>query len=194
VQTAPPREPLTDGVVSLRPWEEEDIPALVAGIDGDPDVTIWLELIPQPYTESEAIAWVAATRAMWREGSGSPFAVCVSGEVVGGVGVNWVDREQAVGDIGYWLRRAERGKGYTTRAVRVVARWAFECGCERLQVRADTENESSQRVAERAGFLREGVQRSARYNPRLGRRMNFAVFSLLPSDPLAPLDLPDTAT
>jgi RimJ/RimL family protein N-acetyltransferase len=55
-------------------------------------------------------------------------------------------------------------------------------GCERLQLRADAENEPSQRVAERVGFTREGIQRSARYNPRLERRMNFVVFSLLPGE------------
>jgi RimJ/RimL family protein N-acetyltransferase len=191
VDVAPPKRPLSDGVVSLRPWREDDVAALVTAIDGDPEITAWLELIPQPYTETEAMTWVAATRAMWRDGSASPFAVTASGDVVGGVGVNWIDREQAVGDVGYWLRRAERGNGYTTRAVRVVSRWAFECGCERLQLRADADNTASRRVAERVGFRHEGVQRSARYNPRLGRRMNFVVYSLLPTDPL---DLPDAAT
>ena len=190
MEVVPPKRPLSDGVVALRPGHDDDVPARVAAIDGDPEITAWLELIPQPYTETEAMAWVAATRAMWRDGSASPFAVTASGDVVGGVGVNWIDREQAVGDVGYWLRRTERGNGYTTRAVRVASRWAFERGCERLQLRADVENEPSRRVAERAGFRREGVQRSARYNPRLGRRMNFVVYSLLPTDPR---DLPDAA-
>jgi RimJ/RimL family protein N-acetyltransferase len=66
--------------------------------------------------------------------------------------------------------------------VRLLARWAFEHGCERLQIRADTENEASMRVAERVGFRREGVLRSIRFNPRLGRRMNFALYSLLPDE------------
>jgi RimJ/RimL family protein N-acetyltransferase len=188
VETTPPERPLSDGVVALRPWQEEDVPALVAAIDGDPEISAWLELIPQPYTDSEGLAWVAATRTMWREGTGSPFAVTAGGEVVGGAGINWIDREHRVGDVGYWLSRSARGNGYTTRAVRLVTRWAFEVGCERLQLRADDENGASLRVAERAGFIREGIQRSARYNPRLERRMNFVVYSLLPTDEL---DLPD---
>jgi RimJ/RimL family protein N-acetyltransferase len=182
VELAPPGSALTDGVVLLRPWADEDVPALVAAIDGDPEISAWLELIPQPYTVSEARAWVALATSMWRERSGSPFAVLADGEVVGGVGVNWIDREQGVGDIGYWLKREVRGRGYTTRAVRLAAEWAFSVGCERLQLRADAENEASLRVAERAGFKREGIQRSARYNPRLHRRMNFVVFSMLPHE------------
>ncbi len=178
----PPDAPLTDGVVTLRPWQSGDEDSLVRALDGDPEITIWLELIPQPYREPEARMWVAQSSAMWREGAASPFAVLAEGEVVGGCGINWIDREHAVGDIGYWLRGDARGSGYVTRAVRLAARWAFDCGCERLQLRADSENEDSLRVAERAGFTREGVQRSARYNPRLGRRMNFVVFSLLPGE------------
>ena len=178
----PPDTPLTDGVVSLRPWEPGDEDALVRALDGDPEISQWLELIPQPYRDLEARAWIAQASAMWRERAASTFAVLAEDEVVGGCGINWIDREHDVGDIGYWLRRDVRGRGYVTRAVQLAARWAFERGCERLQLRADTENTDSLGVAERAGFVHEGVQRSARYNPRLGRRMNFAVFSLLPGE------------
>jgi RimJ/RimL family protein N-acetyltransferase len=173
---------LTDGVVTLRPWQAGDVDALIDAIDGDPEITAWLELIPQPYGEREARAWISAAASMWRDGTASTFAVVADGRVVGGCGVNWIDREQGVGDVGYWARSDARGSGYVTRAVLIAARWAFDQGCERLQLRADTENEASLRVAERAGFTREGVQRAARYNPRLGRRMDFVVFSLLPGE------------
>lgn len=182
MQVPPPDRPLTDGVVTLRRWESGDVPALVEAIDGDPEITGFLELIPQPYREPEARMWVDAAAAMWRDQSASPFAVLADGAVVGGAGVNWIDRGDAVGDVGYWLRSGARGRGYTTRAVLMLSAWAFELGCERLQIRADTENEASMRVAERAGFQLEGVLRSIRYNPRLGRRMNFALYSLLPDE------------
>jgi RimJ/RimL family protein N-acetyltransferase len=182
VEATPPEQPLTDGVVTLRRWELGDVPALVDAIDGDPEITNFLELIPQPYREAEARLWVDAAAVMWSDRSASPFAVLADGRVVGGAGINWIDRGDAVGDIGYWLRRDARGRGYTTRAVLLLARWAFDLGCERLQIRADTENEASMRVAERAGFQREGVLRSIRFNPRLGRRMNFALYSLLPPE------------
>lgn len=178
----PPDPPLTDGVVSLRAWAARDVKALISGIDGDPEISRWLELIPQPYRRSEAKTWVAQATALWREGAGAPFALLAEDEVVGGTGINWIDRDNHVGDIGYWLRGDARGRGYVTRAVRLAASWAFELGCERLQLRADSENSASQAVAERAGFVREGVQRSSRYNPRLGRRMDFVIYSLLPGE------------
>jgi RimJ/RimL family protein N-acetyltransferase len=181
-----PDPPLSDGVVTLRPWQKDDVDALVACLDGEEEVVRWLDAIPQPYREAEANAWVEHASAAWREGTSAPFAVtdATSGEVVGSVGVGWVgDRDEHIGEVGYWLREDRRGRGLTTRAVRLASEWALEeLGCERLQLRADEANIPSQRVAEKAGFTREGVLRSVHYNPRLGRRVDFVMFSLLPGE------------
>jgi RimJ/RimL family protein N-acetyltransferase len=78
-----------------------------------------------------------------------------------------------------------RGKGRATRAVRLIASWALpEMRLGRLQLHTDPENVASQRVAERAGFTREGVLRG--YNGRRhGTRADAVVYSLVPQD-LAP--------
>jgi RimJ/RimL family protein N-acetyltransferase len=187
-----PDPPLSDGVVTLRPWREDDVGDLVACLDGEEEVVRWLDAVPQPYLEDEARSWVAHSTTAWEEGSSAPFAVldASSGELVGSVGFGWVgEREQRVGEIGYWMRVDARGRGLTTRAVRLVAGWSLrELGCERLQLRADERNLPSQRVAEKAGFRREGVLRSVHFNARQDRRVNFVMFSLLPGE--LDLDLP----
>jgi RimJ/RimL family protein N-acetyltransferase len=182
---AAPDPALSDGFVTLRPWQHDDIPELVACIDGDEEITRWLDMIPQPYRENEARLWVDQATSFWREGTSAPFALLAadSGEVAGGVGFRWLGEEQGVGEVGYWIRAGDRGRGLTTRAVTLISRWAIEeLGCERLQLRADEENLSSQRVAEKAGFTREGVLRAAHYNARLDRRVDYVIYSLLPSD------------
>ena len=182
---AAPDPPLTDGVVTLRPWQREDIPQLVECLDGDEEIARWLELIPQPYTEKDAREWVDAVASFWRDGTSAPFAVldADTGRVVGGVGFRWLPDERGVGEVGYWARRNTRGRGVATRATLLLARWVFdELGCERLQLRADDLNVPSQRVAEKAGFHREGTLRSVHYNPRHDRRVDFVMYSLLPSE------------
>jgi RimJ/RimL family protein N-acetyltransferase len=183
---AAPDPPLSDGVVTLRPWASEDVDALVACLDGEHEIVRWLDAIPQPYREAEANSWIEQASAGWRDETSAQFAVtdATSGELVGSVGVGWVgEREERVGEVGYWTRRDQRGRGLATRAVGLVSRWAVrELGCERLQLRADTDNVPSQRVAEKAGFTREGVLRSVHFNPRLGRRVDFVMFSLLPGE------------
>jgi RimJ/RimL family protein N-acetyltransferase len=143
-----------------------------------------MDAIPQPYLDGEARMWVEQASSFWRAGTSAPFAVtdAETGTVLGGVGFGWVGDEH-VGEVGYWLRSAVRGRGLTGRAVVLVSRWSFEeLGCERLQLRADSDNVASQRVAEKAGFTREGVLRSVHFNPRQERRVDFVMFSLLPSE------------
>jgi len=172
--------------VTLRPWAPEDVDPLVACLDGEEEIVRWLDAIPQPYREAEANSWIEQASAGWRDETSAQFAVTdtTSGELVGSVGVGWVgEREERVAEVGYWTRRDQRGRGLATRAVGLASRWAVrELGCERLQLRADTDNVPSQRVAEKSGFTREGVLRSVHFNPRLGRRVDFVMFSLLPGE------------
>ena len=177
----PPSPPLSDGVVALRPWRERDVPAITSACRDD-DIALWLDQVPQPYSEADARTYVAMTRRGWKEGTHAAFAVtdAKTGEVIGSIGVHWLDPEQGVAEVGYWVRLEARGRGVATRATKLVSRWAVaSCGMKRLQLRADQRNVASQRVAERAGFRKEGVLRSARFNPRQGRRVDFVLYSLL---------------
>jgi RimJ/RimL family protein N-acetyltransferase len=176
----PPKPPLSDGVVTLRPWGEEgDVEAITAACN-DPAIAEFLDQLPSPYTEQDGKDAIAYFREGWAEGTVSNFAITEGGRPLGSVGVRWVEPDQGVAEVGYWVAAEARGRGICTRAVRLVSHWVLrECGAERLQLRADEENEASRRVAQKAGYTQEGVLRSYRYNPRLGRRMNFVMYSLL---------------
>jgi RimJ/RimL family protein N-acetyltransferase len=184
MRVRPPDPPLSDGIVLLRPWTDKD-EAAVAAACADPEIVRWIDDVPAPYTRADARAYIAASRRGWKDSSLWAFAVtdAVTGEVIGSCGVGWQDQAHAVAEIGYWVRVEARGRSVATRAVRLVSRWSIEeCGVQRLQLRADENNTASQRVAERAGFTREGVQRSIRYSRRQHRRVDFVVYSLLPGD------------
>jgi ribosomal-protein-alanine N-acetyltransferase len=85
-----------------------------------------------------------------------------------------------VGSIGYWVSPQSRGRGVATRALVLLSRWALRQGVARLELTTHPENVASQRVAEKAGFVREGVLRS-HIRFREGRR-DSVLYSLLPSD------------
>jgi RimJ/RimL family protein N-acetyltransferase len=166
----------TDGVVTLRAWERDDADVLVDSLDGDPEIARWLDQVPQPYRRSDALAYIGGLGE-------SAFAItdAQTGEVLGSIGVRFSETGD-VGEIGYWLRASARGRGAMARAVRLVSYWAFRHGAVRLQLRADVENIASRRVAESVGFQLEGVLRSAHWNARLGRRQDWAMYSLLPGE------------
>jgi RimJ/RimL family protein N-acetyltransferase len=167
---------LTDGIVALRSWERADAPAIVECIDGDAEIAAWLDRVPQPYSLTDAEGYIA-----WAGEEKFAVTEAESGRVVGSIGLRW-DEADGVAEVGYWIRADARGNGYMTRAVRLISRHAFESGAARVFLRADPQNVGSCRVAEKAGYTREGVMRAAHWNARLGRRQDWAMYSLLPGE------------
>jgi [ribosomal protein S5]-alanine N-acetyltransferase len=101
-----------------------------------------------------------------------------TGEVVGAVGLRLHEDYALQGSIGYWVAPEARGRGIATAALRIVSRWALrELGLPRVQLVTDPENEPSQRVAEAAGFRRDGLLRS--YIELQGGRRDCVLYSLL---------------
>ena len=84
-------------------------------------------------------------------------------------------------EVAYLAGAAGRGRGLMTRAVRLLCDWLFREGIGRLELRTHPDNEPSQRLAERAGFQREGLERKSIWLH--GRRQDAIVWSLLPDDP-----------
>ena len=164
---------LRDGDLMLRPFTLDDVPAITRACQ-DTEIQRWIPLIPRPYTEDDARAFVTA------EDLGHQFAITKDGELVGSIGMR-VNRFGG-GHIGYWCAREARGQGLTPRALRLVCRFGIEeLGLGRLELVTDPDNMASQRVAEKVGFTREGVLRSHVLHPD-GRRRDSVMFSLLPGE------------
>lgn len=61
-------------------------------------------------------------------------------------------------EIGYWCRTPYAGQGYVTESTNAIAALGFETlGARRILIRADTRNQRSRAVAERCGFVFEGI-------------------------------------
>ena len=86
--------------------------------------------------------------------------------------------------LSWWLSAGQRGRGYATRAVRLLTDYAIEnLGARRVQAEVDPRNAASLRVATRAGLQREGVQR---LEPGMADRPDatgMVVLARLASDP-----------
>jgi RimJ/RimL family protein N-acetyltransferase len=167
---------LRDGDILLRPWTLDDVPAIVAACN-DAEIQHWIPVIPRPYMEADALAFVQGDVP----GLGThQFAITSDGRVVGSIGMKV--NEMGSGHIGYWCAADARGRGVTTRALRLLCKHSLEeLGLERLELITDPDNRASQRVAEKVGFQGEGVLRSHLLHPD-GRRRDSVMFSLLPGE------------
>jgi RimJ/RimL family protein N-acetyltransferase len=90
-------------------------------------------------------------------------------------------RPHRCGEIAYVIAPHARGRGLATEAVQLLTRWAFvTLGLERAELKIDPANSASIRVAEKTGYQREGLLRSA--VAIRGTRADAFIYSRLPSD------------
>jgi RimJ/RimL family protein N-acetyltransferase len=166
----------------LRAHEEQDIAPTVA-MFGDEVSQRWLSA-PQPYTLEHGRTWCTQTSHSLRSiGDGIHWAItdAGTGRYLGGIGVKGTDWLRRSTEIGYAMAPEARGHGYATEAVRAVARWILvDHGFNRVELFAAVGNAASQRVAEKAGFAREGVARNAGFTH--GGQQDMVMFSLVPAD------------
>ncbi len=151
------------GGLRLRPLRPRDAEAFFEAIaESTPDLCRWFHWCHAGYSRAEALAFTSSRPAVRESGEQFDFAVeAVSGRrLVGAVGVNRIDRPNAVANIGYWIRTGATGHGYATLALGLATRFGFDTlGLGRLEVLCAVDNRASIRVAEKSGFTREGTLR-----------------------------------
>ncbi|WP_313812691.1 GNAT family N-acetyltransferase [Glutamicibacter sp.] len=160
----------------LRPLHPSDAPALLEAFDSAPDMLRQGEVT----TLEQARSYVQLLLADSPEQL--PLALCIEGQLVGLVCAR-VDRRNRNAWVWYWLHAAFRGRGLTVRAVRALAALLFERqGIQRLELGLRANNPASKKVAEAAGFLREGVERGKFLID--GERIDVLTYSRLVNDPV----------
>ena len=166
---------------SLRPLAEEHLDA-VGGLFDDPDVLRFTRL-PVPPPPGFERQWLDRYQAGRRDGTREAFAVVDDdGSFLGMAMAVDIDREAREVELGYIVAPAARGRGVATAALDELTRWAFaELDALRITLIIDVENRASARVAERCGYVLEGVMRSSYLKDDL--RIDAGLWSRLPSDP-----------
>jgi len=133
--------------------------AVVESIDQLKPWMAWAQT-PPSVEQSELVCRQMAARFAQR--SDLPLFIFArgSGRFVGGTGLHRLDWSVPRFEIGYWVRRSERGRGLVTEAVQTLMRFAFDTlHARRVEVRMSSANQRSRAVAERCGFTLEGVLR-----------------------------------
>jgi RimJ/RimL family protein N-acetyltransferase len=165
-------------LVPLTPARKQELEALVL----DEDVRRYTRVPTEPPADFVE-TWLGFYEDGWRDGTRAGFAIEThDGEFLGlGMFVR-LEREGRQGEIGYVIGPAARGRGMATRTLRLLTDWGFShLELERIELWIDVTNPASERVAERVGYVREGVLRSYWFKEDI--RCDFGVWSRLRSDP-----------
>lgn len=164
-----------EGLV-LRAWAERDVPALLVAFAS---AEMRMQVNGALDTADAALGWVRLRQDAWAAGTGYVFAVTDADDgVLGCMAVTAVDRRHDIGWVSYWTTDAARNRGVATAAAKAISDWAFaDLGLFRLELGHRTDNLASCRVATRAGYTVEGVERAKlrygdqRYDAELHARL-----------------------
>lgn len=174
-----PVEPLTDGVVTLGRLTFADVDRVVFSCT-DAATQQWLAL-PAPYTDADARSFIDSRDQAAALGHELTFAVrgADDGVLAGAIGLSQRGYRHQ-GDIGYWTAPDRRGRGWTSRAVRLLSRYALTAmPLRRVEIMAAVDNTHSRGVADGAKAVFEGIRRNGMPVPDEG---DAAVYSLLRGD------------
>ncbi|MCA1710328.1 MAG: GNAT family N-acetyltransferase [Actinobacteria bacterium] len=137
--------------------------------------------VPDPYSVDDGLLYVSTVVPTgWAEGTAANVAVtdAATGELLGAVGLKLELRQHQVGEVGYWTAPWARGRGVAGRAAALHGQWGQAAlGLNRIELLADVENLASQRAADKAGYVREGVLRRSRPD-RTGEARDMVLFAL----------------
>jgi ribosomal-protein-alanine N-acetyltransferase len=161
---------LTDGLVHLRGWANQDAAAVYSACQ-DAKIQRWLD-VPVPFSASDATEFISEQRRQWSAQQGASFAITHSADrrAIGMCNLGNVDADRLTAQVTCAITPLERGHHIAQRSVRLLCDWAFEeVGLRRLEFYIEPENRASVVVADRIGCRPEtgsSYTRTARDGPR----------------------------
>ncbi len=130
-------------------------------------------------TPENAESYTRGGLERFARGSGWDADLCWRGEVVGAVGVPYIEGPGGASEFGFWLVAERQGRGIVTRAATRLVSYLFQRhDSGKVVVAADPENTRSIAVIERLGMQREAVMRRSHLGGH-GRSVDMAFYGLL---------------
>jgi ribosomal-protein-serine acetyltransferase len=155
---------LSDGAITLRPCRRQDAEEMHAAIvESLAELKPWLPFAHDAYAIKETRDWIKTNPKSWKNGTEFYFLITDAGDgtILGGCGLNNIDKENRRANLGYWVRTSRSARGVCPAATRLLAKWGFEhLKLGRIEVLVAVGNRKSRRAAEKAGAREEGVLRN----------------------------------
>lgn len=144
--------------VRLREWRGSDVEVVQ---EASRDALIPLvTTVPNTAGRTETLAFIDRQHDRLRSGAGYAFAIAdLDDRAVGHIGLFFAGGARA--SVGYWVGSSHRRRGFAADALTALTSWAMRLErLDRVELYVEPSNEASWRVAEQAGYQREGLLRA----------------------------------
>lgn len=173
-----------DGRLVLRPYEMGDAPDIYEAVaTSKNELSRWLNWCTPQYSIRDTRHWLRSLPDAWESKEIYGFAILDSttGQFLGGCGLNRIQWDYKVANLGYWVRSDRTGESIASDAAFAVACFGVEeLDLRRIEIITAVENLASRRVAEKTGAKFEGILRN---RIKIGdNNVDAAMHSLIPAD------------
>lgn len=118
----------------------------------------WLPWVDHTHSALDSRFFIEDAQLRQQRGERLVLGIWVAEELAGCVGLNEVVTEHRRATLGYWLAAKFCGQGLMTQAVQTLTEYAFaELNLHRLEIVCAVNNYPSRAVAERCGYVEEGI-------------------------------------
>lgn len=168
--------------VTLKILEEREADKLFNLVDQSRSyLAEWLPFVAYTNQVEDSRKFIQAALRQFASGNGFHCGIWIEDQLVGVIGLHYIDNVNKKTSIGYYLGENHQKKGIMTQCTKALIDYAFnELKLNRVEIRASVENKKSQAIPERLGFTREGRLRSE--EKVQGQFKDSFVYSLLKSE------------
>lgn len=157
-------ERLTSDRLVLRRFTRRDVDDVTEAVMASlPELEEYLPWAHRGYGRDDAASYVRDSIQSWKERRAFDFSIRFRsdpGTHLGNISIWHVSRLGRTGEIGYWIRSDRTTVGIATEATEALIRAGFaHLGMHKIVLRIAVGNRASERIAEKLGFVREGVLR-----------------------------------
>ena len=141
----------------------------------------WLPFVDRTRTVQEIEDFIRSGLQRFAAGNGAELGIWHSGELVGVLGLHYIDWPNRSTSLGYWLAEGFQGRGIMTQACRALIDVLFsDYELNRVEIEVAPENLRSRAIPERLGFQNEGCRRQVE---RLDQQyLDHIIYGLLARD------------
>jgi [ribosomal protein S5]-alanine N-acetyltransferase len=159
----------------LRPFVESDKDSLVKYANNPKIAAQLTNAFPSPYTLEHARKFIEIAM------SHQPIRIKtieINEEAAGGIGIHLQEDVYCKNaELGYWLAEPYWSKGIMTEAIKQMVDYGFQTfDISRIYARPFSSNIASQKVLEKAGFIKEAVLKNAFY--KNGKYLDELIYSI----------------
>lgn len=138
----------------------------------------WLPWVDSMVTVENVADYILHCKKQFDEGTDFGFCIMYENKMAGRTGIHRINRQNRIGEIGYWLADVLQGKGIVTKCCQALIHFGFtELGLNRIVIKCAVGNDKSRAVAEKLGFKQEGILRQAEWVN--GKFLDLYQYSLL---------------